>query len=230
MRPAPSQEIPQPEKSNDPRRTRSVPARDTRDAGVSQHKPAKKSRMRIPPPQRERILQKHISGKSIVEISREEKRNRETIAKIVRSDEMREYVLRMRESFYRLADSALTTVRHAVEQEKDGQLSYKLLVDTGIVPTPVERMQCMAARESQNETDAVLTIAAKLFAGGISKLRAYGMDTTRDEDKLAQAGGRVDDNGNIVPLENSNASAQPAIGSDRDAKKQRSEKVPVIKS
>jgi hypothetical protein len=175
-------------------------------------------------------LQKHIAGKGIVEISREKKRNRETVAKIVRSDEMRDYVVRMREAFYGLADSALRTVRQAVEQEKDGQLSYKLLADTGIVPTPGERMQFMAAKESQNETGAVLTIVAKLVGGGVRKLRAYGMDTTRDEYRLAQAGGRVDESGNIVPLENSDPSAQPAIGSDHHAKKQRSEKVPGVKT
>jgi hypothetical protein len=84
------------------------------EASTTRHKPAKRSRNRVPAPQRERILQKHVTGKSIVEISRAENRNRETVARIVHSDEMRELVSRMREKFFDLAESALSTVEEAV--------------------------------------------------------------------------------------------------------------------
>src|ERR1700746_318564 len=78
------------------------------ETSTTQHKPAKRSRNRVPAPQRERILQKHIAGKSVVEISREENRNRETVARIVHSDDMRELVSHMREKFYGLAESAFS--------------------------------------------------------------------------------------------------------------------------
>jgi hypothetical protein len=173
----------------------------TLKAGLNQHKPAKRTRNRIPPPQRMRVLQKYAAGKSIVEIGREEGRNRESITKIGRSDEMREHVHRMREVFYGLADSALVAMRHALEVEKDGQLAYKILADIGAVPTAVERQQIQDAAASKSEENAVLTIATKIFAGGIAKLRLYGHDTTKEENDLAEAGGRVNAEGRIVPIE-----------------------------
>ena len=173
----------------------------TLETGLNQHKPAKRTRNRIPPPQRMRVLQKYAAGKSIVEIGREEGRNRESIAKIVRSDEMRDYVHFMREAFYGLADSALVAMRHALEVEKDGQLAYKILTDIGAVPTALERQQIQDAAVSKSEEDAVLMIAAKIFAGGIAKLRLYGHDTTKEENDLAEAGGRVNAEGRIVPIE-----------------------------
>jgi hypothetical protein len=168
---------------------------------VSPHKPSKSTRNRIPPPQRERILQKYIAGKSLVQISQEENRNRETVSRVVRSDEMREHVHRMREAFYGLADSALVALRHALEVEKDGQLAYKIFSDIGIIPSAIERQQIQEASVSKSEEDAVLTIAARIFAGGIGKLRLYGHDTSKEENDLAKAGGRVNAEGRIVPIE-----------------------------
>ena len=51
----------------------------------------------IPAPQRERIMQRHTLGQSIRRIAREENRARETVTKIVRSDDMRAYVTGLRE-------------------------------------------------------------------------------------------------------------------------------------
>jgi hypothetical protein len=171
------------------------------EASTTRHKPAKRSRNRVPAPQRERILQKHVTGKSIVEISREENRNRETVARIVHSDEMRELVSRMREKFFGLAESALSTVEEAVEEKKDAQLAYKILLDTGIVPTLADRMRILAPSEPINEQAAVYRIMAQFVGQGIAKRRAYGYDPTEYEQRLADAGGRVDENGKIVPIE-----------------------------
>src|SRR6516165_2683891 len=49
------------------------------DADINRHKPAKLSRNRIPPPQRERILQRYVAGQSVALIAREENRNRESV-------------------------------------------------------------------------------------------------------------------------------------------------------
>jgi hypothetical protein len=148
-----------------------------------------------------RVLQKYASGKSIVEISREENRNRESIAKIVHSDEMRDHVHRMREAFYGLADSALVALRHALEVEKDGQLAHKILTGIGAVPTEAERMQIQTPRESNDEQSAVYKIIASLLGGAVARNRLYGLDTTAIETDLARAGGRVDTGGRIVPIE-----------------------------
>jgi hypothetical protein len=102
-------------------------------------KRTKKPLSRIPAPQSERILQRYITGESIREISREEGRARQTVTKIVRSDQMQSYVQAMREHFYGLGGDALAAVQHALQQQKDAQLAYRLLVDIGVVPTEEQR-------------------------------------------------------------------------------------------
>lgn len=178
-----------------------LPATQIPEPALNQHKPAKKTRNRIPPPQRERILQKHVAGKSIAEISREENRNRETVAKIVRSDEMREHVNHARERLYGLIDIAIKALLHRLEKENDGQLAYKILVDTSVVPTVAERAQVQKSPESEDEHLVVARLAATLIKGGIQKNRAYGMDTSKEEEYLAKQGIGVDDDGNLVPIE-----------------------------
>ena len=102
-------------------------------------KRTKKPLSRIPAPQSERILQRFIVGQSIREISRGEGRARQTVTKIVRSDKVQAYVQGMRERFYGLGDDALAAVQHALQQQKDAQLAYRLLMDIGVVPTAEQR-------------------------------------------------------------------------------------------
>jgi hypothetical protein len=84
-------------------------------------------------------MQRYITGESIREISREEGRARPTVTKIVRSDEVQAYVQAMRERFYGLGTDALAAVQHALQQQKDAQLAYRLLMDIGVVPTAEQR-------------------------------------------------------------------------------------------
>ena len=63
------------------KRTAAANSAPTPIPSTTQHKPTKSTRNRVPPPQRERILQKYVAGKSVVDISVKEKRDRETISK-----------------------------------------------------------------------------------------------------------------------------------------------------
>src|SRR5882724_6165650 len=76
-------------------------------------KSTKAPRTIVPPPQSQRIMQRFVAGQSMRQISREEGRARETITKIVRSDEMQIFVQQMRERFYGLGTDALDAVRHS---------------------------------------------------------------------------------------------------------------------
>ena len=69
----------------------------------------------------------------------DEKRDRATITKIVRSDEMQGFVQKMRERFYGLAFDAMNAVEHSLQQQNDPRLAYRLLCDVGIVPSAGER-------------------------------------------------------------------------------------------
>jgi DNA-binding CsgD family transcriptional regulator len=84
--------VPRSPKSADAPKTalvQQIGATNSESAGINQLKPAKRTRNRIPLAQRERILQESVAGKSITQIARKENRNRETVARIVKGDEIR---------------------------------------------------------------------------------------------------------------------------------------------
>jgi hypothetical protein len=95
---------------------KSIPLRHTQKASNQrlrvihrdQPRSTKKPRTIVPPPQSARITQRYINGESIRQIARDEKRDRATVTKIVRSVEMQLFVQKMREKFYGLAFDAMT--------------------------------------------------------------------------------------------------------------------------
>jgi hypothetical protein len=169
---------------------------------IDRHKPAKRKRNRVPPPQRERICQKYVAGKSVAQISREEGRNRETVTRIVTSDEMRAHVKRLREEYLGLGDAALSALRHALEKGKDGKLAYRVLKDSGVVPRESELMQILATEES-TQGSQFGRIAAQLLLTAIERGRTFGYDVPEAEDLLKKAGYRVDAQLKLVPLNES---------------------------
>jgi hypothetical protein len=102
-------------------------------------KSTKKPRTIAPPPQSPRIMQRYMSGDSIREIAREERRDRATVTKIVRSDEMNAVVQKMREEYYGLGFDALDTVEHTLRVRKGGGLGRQVLTDIGVIPSPEQR-------------------------------------------------------------------------------------------
>jgi hypothetical protein len=101
--------------------------------GHNQPTSTKKPRTIVPPPQSARIMQQYIEGKSIRQISRDEQRDRATVTKIVRSDEMQGFVQRMRERFYGFAFDAMDAVEHSLKQQNDVRLAYG--------PLPIEHLE-----------------------------------------------------------------------------------------
>jgi hypothetical protein len=136
-----------------PKRTDKANSESTFESGANQHKPAKRTRNGVPPPQRERILQKYVEGKSITDISKEEGRNRETVAKIVRGTEMEEYVRTMRERWFGLGQDAISAVEHALTEQKDGRLGFQLLESIGVIPSPEERRSLALNRMRHKELE-----------------------------------------------------------------------------
>ena len=129
----------------------------------------------VPPPQSARIMQRYIGGASIREIAREEQRDRATVTKIVRSDEMQTFVQKMRERFYGLGSDALDAVQHALQKEKDGRLGRQILEDIGVVPSPAERYAMATQPMSINKSDLTPFEAAMTegLEGQMGRL-AYG--------------------------------------------------------
>jgi len=98
---------------------------------------------------------RYAGGESIRQIAREEQRDRATVTKIVRSDEMNAEVRKMREQYYGLGYDALHAVQHALKIQKDGRLGHQLLANIGVIPSAEERY-AMAAEEAMNADKASL--------------------------------------------------------------------------
>jgi hypothetical protein len=138
----------------------------------------------IPEPQAQRILQRYASGSSIRSIARAEHRDRATVTKVVRSDQMQEYVKNMRERFVGLGCAAMDALEHGLIVEKDSRLAYQLLRDIGVIPSGEQRM--LPANREPNDQDArVRETMVKLAAVAIERNRVF-QTPLPDVDAVAQ--------------------------------------------
>jgi hypothetical protein len=131
------------------RKSRKIPP-----SGVGQNQPipTKKPPTIVPAPQCARIVQRYISGQSVRAIARAENRDRETIAKIIRSrdDEIKNYVNHSNEKFYRLANVALVSLARGLESS--GWLALRFLEAVGVFPIPREEPPAVAQQLTADQT------------------------------------------------------------------------------
>lgn len=172
-------------------------------SSISRHNPAKTTKQRVPPPQRERILQRYVAGESIVKISREEHRNRETVTRIVRSEDMERFVRAMREQLYGLAGDALVALRHSLREKKDGRLAIDVLSAIGVIPSVEDRQKIAAeaAREQTSDTGERKIVGqfVDLFC---ARAKMFGSRIPQFEADLNKVGGHLNsDTGKIETLQ-----------------------------
>jgi len=127
-----------------------------RTVNQNQPKSTENPRTIVPLPQSARIMKRYAGGESIRQIAREEQRDRATVTKIVRSEEMNAVVRKLREEYYGLGYDALGAVQHALKVQRDGRLGHQLLANIGVIPSAEER-NAMAAEEAMNVDRASLT-------------------------------------------------------------------------
>jgi hypothetical protein len=153
------------------------PARRQRFTTTNQNQPTSTEKLRtiVPPPQSARIMQRYVGGESIRQIARDEKRDRATVTKIVRSDEMQAFVQKMRERFYGFAFDAMNAVEHSLQRQNDARLAYRMLSDIGVVPSAGERFS-IAAQPSfiDKSTMTPLELAMAEDEDGRINRAAYG--------------------------------------------------------
>jgi len=127
--------------------------------GQNQPSSTEKPRTIVPPPQSARIIQRYVSGDSIREIARRERRDRATVTKIVRSDEMNAVVQKMREKYYALGFDALDAVQHTLQVRKDGGLGRQVLTDIGVIPSAEERYAVASQPDKATLTPFEIAVA-----------------------------------------------------------------------
>ena len=106
----------------------------------------------IPPAQQERILQLHLSGKSVRSISRTAGRNPRTVANIIlkNSGELKRYLEESRAQFLALIPLALAAVRKELASG-GAEYAYRFLKDTGIVGSSIVRASDNLATETSEQ-------------------------------------------------------------------------------
>jgi len=118
-----------------------------------QRKPTKKTRNRIPPIQRFRVMEKYAMGRNQTAIASEEKINRESVGRIVKSAEMEQFTEEMRERWRGLCDAAVESVRRLIAND-DKQTVFRVLESNGIL-APQGQIQNLSAptatRPSQDD-------------------------------------------------------------------------------
>ncbi|MFZ0634437.1 MAG: hypothetical protein WA755_17655 [Candidatus Acidiferrales bacterium] len=145
-------------------------------------------------------MQRHAAGESVRKISREEHRDRETIAKVVKSDEMHAYVQGLREQFYGLADLAIAAVRRGL-QEGDAKLAYQVLIDIGVVPNQAERAEMLAQEPLSTEDARHKELLGKLVDVALQRHHAYGTPIEELDPHLKTIGAKVnEDTGKLEPI------------------------------
>jgi hypothetical protein len=157
-------------------------------SSINLHKPAKQRRTRVPPPQRLRIMQKYVAGESVVQIGREEGRNRETVTRVVHCEEMQQFVRAKREQLFGLGDCAILALQYALQEQKDGRLAFQLLLHLGVIPSERDRDVLLREPAPENsEREQVKKIMSGLIEGVIERAAIYGMREPELEEDLKKA-------------------------------------------
>ena len=140
-----------------------------------QPKSTKLGHSHVPRPQQERIVSKFIQGQGIRQIAREEGRSRETISKIVRSEDVQKYVAELREQYIGLGREAMAALTRALRTSKDGKLAHQILLDIGVVRDQVAAEDATAQTSARDEETEVLLMTGRLVQAAAVRAKTYGI-------------------------------------------------------
>ena len=155
----------------------SAKSKAQRHSTTNQKRPraSKNRKSRIPPPQAARIMQRYVAGENIRSIARDEGRDRGTVTRIVRSEEMQAHTQKMRAQYYGLAELAMDGLRRALEQSHDGRLAHEILRNLGVIPTAEDiSLQRVQQPRPVTEADRVKLQMWQLLTGACERAEMYG--------------------------------------------------------
>jgi hypothetical protein len=166
-------------------------------------KTTKLTHFHVPAPQRERIMQKFISGDGIRKISREEHRSRGTVSRIVSSTEVQSYIQGLRAEYYGLGTDALEALKRALRKCTDGKIAYQLLADIGVVPDQNDRERLnITPLAASDEEAAVQAVMGKLIQCAVYRAATFRTSLGEMGKDLEAAGGRINyETGAIEPID-----------------------------
>jgi hypothetical protein len=138
-----------------------------------QHKPAKKTRNRIPPTKRIRVMQRYASGENQTAIARQEEINRETVGRIVKSAEMEAFTEEMRERWRGLCDAAIESVSRLIA--KDDRPTVLRVLESNKIIAPQGQVQNLSVNLAPKPSgdERVKELMGAFAAVAIERARVY---------------------------------------------------------
>lgn len=175
-----------------PKRTVNHSAAKQPKALVNQPKPSK--RHRIPAPQRIRVMQLYALGKNQTAIAKQEKLSRETVGKIVRSEEMNEFVEDMRGRFRGLCDLAMEALRRELrEHGKEAiEIAWRVLESNGIIPPRGQAVNHIV-EDAPTEDQSVQKMLSAFGRIAMQRARAFNAPFPELEEAAEQAGVKLNE-------------------------------------
>jgi hypothetical protein len=131
--------------------------------------------------------QKFVQGYSIRKISREEGRARQTIVRIVRSEDVQNFVKQMQEELWGLIPAAIGALRHELEANKNSELAYQMIRDIGVF-LPARIQQPSSPYDSDTRVKQIMGEFAKI---ALERNRIYGTPFPEIEAAAARAGVKI---------------------------------------
>ena len=128
-------------------------------------KPTKTRGSYLPEPKIPRIQQRYINGQNKSEIAREEKCDRETVARIVKFPEVQDFIAQAQQEFFGLIPDAMAAVRHALRVENNATIGLAVLERTGVSAHRGERVQLPMTTTGDGYSRQAVMIANVLLEG-----------------------------------------------------------------
>ena len=132
----------------------------------------------VPEVQRQRILHRHLIGQSFRKISREERRDFRTVAKVIQNSptDLKKHLEQGRAQFYALTALAIETVHKGLTSGDTG-LAYRLLVDTGVVPQAKQVPSIRSTETENSQPEQILSdkLLGQCILMAHERARDYGL-------------------------------------------------------
>ena len=142
--------------------------------------------MYTPETQQLEMVYRRMSGQSINRISKEMRKDWQTVAKVVKSEEMEATVMEMRGSIMGTWKEWLASLRRAVNLENDAQTAKFLFTAFGAIPTEPPKMEMTKTDNSEQSMLDAYRMRAAMQLGLIALERAevYGTSLPVEKEEL----------------------------------------------
>lgn len=143
-------------------------------------------------------VQKSALGRSQRAIAREEKINRESVGRIVRSEEAQAFAAEIRAQFRGLCDLAIESLRQNLQANgKEAiEIAWRVLETNGIIPPEgqtVNYLPHLQAASENEENDAVQKTLSAFGRIAMERARAFNTPFSELEEAAEQAGVRLNE-------------------------------------